>query len=60
MSSGGYWDDACSIQRTLETVFGTCAGTLPCLVLTVSEIIDGDTIYADSHKIRLSLIDTPD
>jgi micrococcal nuclease len=30
------------------------------MVLTVSEIIDGDTIYADHHKIRLSLTNTPE
>ncbi|EGP93574.1 thermonuclease family protein [Nitrosarchaeum koreense] len=64
MSRGGEWDGSCSIEKITpkpqKTVFGTCAGTLPCMVLTVSEIIDGDTIYADHHKIRLSLTNTPE
>jgi len=64
MSMGGEWDGSCSIEKitpdSQKTIFGSCAGTLPCMVLTVSEIIDGDTIYADHHKIRLSLTNTPE
>jgi len=64
MSIGGYWDGSCSIekqsQETQETIFGECSGNEACLKLKVSRIIDGDTIYADSYKIRLSLVDTPE
>ena len=67
LSKGGVWQyTSCSFEESVTspqiepTVYGTCSGTLPCLVLNVSEIIDGDTIYADSHKIRLSLTNTPE
>jgi micrococcal nuclease len=64
LSRGGSWDNGCSIERrnvSSENEIGvTCLGKEECLALNVSQIIDGDTIYADSYKIRLSLVDTPE
>ncbi|HSB49805.1 MAG TPA: thermonuclease family protein [Nitrosopumilaceae archaeon] len=37
-----------------------CTGDKLCLVGEVQTIIDGDTIYLEKHKIRLSLTNTPE
>lgn len=64
LSRGGLWDDGCSMEKrnvSSEDEIGvTCLGKEECLALDVSQIIDGDTIYADSYKIRLSLVNTPE
>ena len=64
LSRGGLWDNGCSIERRnvsiQDDIDVTCLGNKECLVLNVSKIIDGDTIYADSYKIRLSLVNTPE
>jgi len=38
----------------------TCSGTALCLTGKVQTVIDGDTIYIDGYKIRLSLTNTPE
>lgn len=64
LSRGGLWDNGCSMERrnvSSEDEIGvTCLGKEECLALNVSKIIDGDTIYADSYRIRLSLVNTPE
>jgi len=64
LSRGGLWNNGCSMEKrnvSSEDEIGvTCLGKEECLALNVSQIIDGDTIYADSYKIRLSLVNTPE
>lgn len=64
LSRGGVWDYGCSVHEkeipVQDEINITCLGNEQCLALNVSQIIDGDTIYADSYKIRLSLVDTPE
>ena len=65
LSRGGTWDNtSCSIERNLETqsesVFGTCSGNEKCITEKVTKIVDGDTVYTESYKIRLSLTNTPE
>ncbi|MGY5150881.1 MAG: thermonuclease family protein [Candidatus Nitrosopumilus sp. bin_6a] len=64
LSRGGLWDGGCSIEMrnvsNQEDIGMACLGNEKCLALNVSKIIDGDTIYADSYKIRLSLVNTPE
>lgn len=62
LSRGGLWNNGCSIEiPDLEDENSrTCLGKEQCLELVVTKIIDGDTIYADPYKIRLSLTDTPE
>lgn len=64
LSRGGLWDNGCSVNKesvsSQEEIGVTCLGKEQCLALNVRQIIDGDTIYADSYKIRLSLVDTPE
>ncbi|MCE2506963.1 MAG: thermonuclease family protein [Nitrosopumilaceae archaeon] len=64
LSRGGLWNNGCSIERrnvsNQDDVGVTCLGNAECLALNVDKIIDGDTIYADSYKIRLSLVNTPE
>lgn len=38
----------------------TCSGTALCLIGNVQTVVDGDTIYIDGYKIRLSLTNTPE
>jgi micrococcal nuclease len=37
-----------------------CMGTAECLEGEVTSIVDGDTLYIEGVKIRLSLVDTPE
>lgn len=37
-----------------------CIGEAKCVSELITEIIDGDTIYTENYKIRLSLVDTPE
>lgn len=37
-----------------------CSGSAKCELETVTRIVDGDTIYTTSYKIRLSLTNTPE
>ena len=37
-----------------------CIGEAKCVSESITEIIDGDTIYTENYKIRLSLVDTPE
>lgn len=37
-----------------------CSGTSLCISGKIERIVDGDTIYVEGHKIRLSLTDTPE
>jgi len=64
LSRGGSWDNGCRIERrnvsSQDEIGVTCLGDEKCLSLNVGKIIDGDTIYADSYKIRLSLVDAPE
>lgn len=45
-------------EDTLQ--FYDCAGSAGCFTDYVTRIIDGDTIYTDTLKIRLSLTNTPE
>ena len=38
----------------------SCQGTALCITGKVEKIVDGDTIYVEKYKIRLSLVDTPE
>ena len=38
----------------------SCLGNSICIFATVERVVDGDTIYADGYKIRLSLTNTPE
>ena len=40
--------------------FYDCAGSAGCFTEYVTRIVDGDTIYSDTLKIRLSLTNTPE
>jgi len=64
LSRGGLWNNGCSMETrnvsSEDRIGVTCLGKEECLALNVSQIIDGDTIYADSYKIRLSLVNTPE
>ncbi len=37
-----------------------CVGTTLCIKGKVKSIVDGDTIYVDTYKIRLSLVNSPE
>lgn len=37
-----------------------CSGSAKCVSETITQIIDGDTIYTKNYKIRLSLTNTPE
>lgn len=37
-----------------------CIGDAKCFSQLITKIIDGDTIYTENYKIRLSLVDTPE
>jgi micrococcal nuclease len=39
---------------------GLCSGSAQCFEDTVTEIVDGDTLYVGDEKIRLALVDTPE
>ena len=39
---------------------GPCSGSAECFEDTVTEIVDGDTLYVGDVKIRLALVDTPE
>lgn len=49
--------DAGPSDDTVEIV--TCHGETRCIVGTVTEIIDGDTIKVDGQSIRFALVDAP-
>lgn len=63
LSNGGIWEhNGCTIEKGTETQVKKiqCSGSAICVREKVIKIIDGDTIYSDSYKIRLSLVDTPE
>lgn len=37
-----------------------CKGKTMCITGTIIKIVDGDTIYIDTYKVRLSLVNTPE
>jgi len=37
-----------------------CRGTALCIKEKVKRIVDGDTLYTDTYKVRISLTDTPE
>lgn len=37
-----------------------CSGSAKCVSETITQIVDGDTIYTTNYKIRLSLTNTPE
>ena len=47
-----------SVDKTLSNQ--NCMGDKICDTEAVTKIVDGDTLYTKSYKIRLSLIDTPE
>lgn len=70
---GNYIVSASYVESTAETNFSyspkqltssyssqNCSGIAKCVSETVTQIIDGDTIYTESYKIRLSLTNTPE
>lgn len=46
------------IPQTLDNE--NCKGTALCLTEKVTRIVDGDTIYMNGYKVRISLVDTPE
>ena len=47
-------------QSTSSYSSQNCSGIAKCVSETVTQIVDGDTIYTTSYKIRLSLTNTPE
>jgi endonuclease YncB( thermonuclease family) len=47
-------------EKNKVTTISTCSGTALCITGKVMKIVDGDTIHIKNHKIRLSLVDTPE
>jgi len=47
-------------KNTFTDAPTNCKGTAACLFDEVTRIVDGDTIYTDTLKIRLSLTNTPE
>jgi endonuclease YncB( thermonuclease family) len=43
-----------------KTNSNLCKGNAMCITGTVKSIVDGDTIYIDTYKVRLSLVNTPE
>ncbi|MFB5621169.1 MAG: thermonuclease family protein, partial [Nitrosopumilus sp.] len=64
LSNGGTWEFAsCTIIRDTKPQMiqaPDCSGTAKCITESVTQIIDGDTIYTKNYKIRLSLTNTPE
>ena len=54
-----YLVSACRIRITSSTD-SLCSGDALCIVAPVERIVDGDTIYIDGYKVRLSLTNTPE
>ena len=48
------------LQNVNEVKDSECMGTAKCITGKVTQIIDGDTIYVESQKIRLALVDSPE
>ncbi len=47
------------IRVTLDTE-SLCSGSALCVISKVDRIVDGDTIYIEGYKVRLSLTNTPE
>ena len=64
LSKGGTWDyTSCTIvqdEKPQEPRTYSCSGSAKCITEKITKIVDGDTIYTTNHKIRLSLVDTPE
>ncbi|QUC64171.1 thermonuclease family protein [Nitrosopumilus sp. K4] len=63
LSRGGTWEYAsCSIVLDTEPQVQRhqCSGAAMCLTQKVTRIVDGDTLYTENAKIRLSLVDAPE
>ena len=43
-----------------SSAWNFCSGSAQCITEKVIRVVDGDTIYTKNHKIRLSLVDTPE
>lgn len=43
-----------------KTDTANCVGSQLCISEKVTKVVDGDTLYTDSYKIRLSLTNTPE
>jgi micrococcal nuclease len=55
-----YYLAAPPTMKRLESNSYHCSGNALCISDKVTSIIDGDTIYIKNHKIRLSLVNTPE
>jgi len=48
------------IIRVTSNVESLCSGDALCVIANVERIVDGDTIYVEGYKVRLSLTNTPE
>ena len=48
------------IRISPTTESSLCTGSALCVTAKVQRIVDGDTIYIEGYKVRLSLTDTPE
>ena len=53
-----YKNEPIQTQRDFDS--HKCIGDSICVSELITEVIDGDTLYTANHKIRLSLVDTPE
>jgi len=61
LSRGGVWEHAsCTIRDDSQHEVLNCSGSVKCISEKVIRVVDGDTIYTTNHKVRLSLVDTPE
>lgn len=59
LSKGGLWTgNSCSVPDFDAPKVIECTGN--CITESVTQIVDGDTIYTANYKIRLSLTNTPE
>lgn len=53
----------CNMPKQLQNKIDnmqSCSGSKLCITEKVTKVVDGDTIYTELHKIRFSLVDTPE
>ena len=48
------------IIRVASNIESLCLGNALCVIANVERIVDGDTIYVEGYKVRLSLTNTPE
>jgi micrococcal nuclease len=58
--AAAYYLAAPQTMERLESDSHLCGGNALCISDKVTSIIDGDTVYLKNHKIRLSLVNTPE